>query len=371
MSDAPSSSAPPLATARLSAPVDTARAAALLKDGALVAFPTETVYGLGGHGLRPDVVAAIFAAKGRPSHNPVILHVASPDAAFALWTLTAAQRARAQAAMDAFWPGPLTLVAPRHAGVPDVVTAGLDKVAVRLPAHPVARAVLAAAGVPIAAPSANASSRPSPTTAAHVARTLDGRIHAVLDGGPCAVGVESTVLDITPDVPRVLRPGGVSAAALRRVFGACDTRAPGQPTHMDAPQTDNHKTDNHKTSAPAPLGASPGLLARHYAPALPAVTLAGPDALDAAWMTADSLLLRAAAAADRTARLGPRPAGRTLVLPDGPEAAAAALYALLYEAEAAGAALHLEALPAGDAWHLLRDRLRRAATDTRGVLHSA
>src|SRR5437660_12869477 len=177
-------------------PAAIAEAAAVLRRGGLVAFPTETVYGLGGNALDPAAVARIFAAKGRPATNPVIVHVA--DAAgvplvAAAWPDPAARLAAR------FWPGPLTLVLPRRPEVPDVVTAAGPTVAVRVPAHPVARALLRAAGVPVAAPSANRSSELSPTTAEHVLRGLGGRIDLILDAGPCPGGIESTVLDLTSD----------------------------------------------------------------------------------------------------------------------------------------------------------------------------
>jgi len=224
-------------------PEGVARAAALLRGGALVAFPTETVYGLGGDARDEATVAAIFAAKGRPHFNPLIIHY--PDAAAAFLDVVADDRARALAA--AFWPGPLTLVLPRAAGctVSLLAGAGLDTLAVRVPAHPVALALLRAAGVPVAAPSANPSGGVSPTTAWHVMEGLGGRIAAVLDGGACAVGVESTVLDLTGAVPALLRPGGVTREALSGAIGAVGVAA----ARGDAPR-------------------SPGQLASHYAPRL-------------------------------------------------------------------------------------------------------
>jgi L-threonylcarbamoyladenylate synthase len=221
------------------------RAATLLRAGRLVAFPTETVYGLGGDATNDRAVAAIFAAKGRPRFNPLIVHV--PD-------LAAAERiavfdGRARVAAPRFWPGPLTLVLPRRAdsGVSLLASAGLDTVAVRVPAHPMAQRLLRAAGRPLAAPSANRSGRVSPTEAAHVAAEFAGDGPAlILDGGPCAVGVESTVLDLSGEVPALLRPGGVTLEQLEAALGRIATPA-----------------------ADSAAPRAPGQLASHYAPSLP------------------------------------------------------------------------------------------------------
>lgn len=186
----------------------------LLKAGELVVFPTETVYGLGANALDPAAVQRIFDAKGRPSDNPLIVHVASVEAAKKLvreWTPLADRFAKA------FWPGPLTLVLPRAPNVPDLVTAGLDSVAVRVPAHPVAQAVLRACGVPIAAPSANTSGRPSPTTAQHAESDFGDKVQLYLDGGPATVGLESTVVSLLGEMPVVLRVGAVPQEALQKM----------------------------------------------------------------------------------------------------------------------------------------------------------
>ncbi len=191
-------------------------AARRLRAGELVAFPTETVYGLGANALDADAVRRIFTAKGRPSYNPIIVHVADVNGARRVvseWPESAARLAQR------FWPGPLTLVLPRRPEVPDAVTAGLDTVAVRVPAHPVALALLRAAGIPIAAPSANPSTRVSPTTARHVAESLGDRVAMIIDGGPTSVGIESTVLDVSHDRPVLLRPGMISQADLAEVVG--------------------------------------------------------------------------------------------------------------------------------------------------------
>ena len=189
--------------------------AKIIRSGGLVAFPTETVYGLGADGLDGAAVDRIFEAKGRPNDNPLILHVAEKEAAFRLWV---AEPPRARALMDTFWPGPLTLIYYRSDMVPDEVTAGLDTVAVRMPDNQAARALIAASGVPIAAPSANLSGKPSPTTAAHVLQDMEGRIPLILDGGPCRYGVESTVLSLV-GTPTILRPGAVTKEMLAAVLG--------------------------------------------------------------------------------------------------------------------------------------------------------
>ena len=192
-----------------------ALAASLLRAGQLVAFPTETVYGLGANALDAEAVLSIFAAKGRPADNPLIVHIHARGQLEGLAEVPAA----AEKLMDAFWPGPLTLLMPRTPAIPDAVTAGLPTVAVRMPSHPAARALLEACGLPVAAPSANRSGKPSPTTAAYVLQDMDGRIPLILDGGPCEVGLESTVLDLCRGTPCILRPGGVSRAMLEEVLG--------------------------------------------------------------------------------------------------------------------------------------------------------
>ncbi len=222
-----------------------ARAGRVLAEGGLVAFPTETVYGLGGDATSDSAVAAIFKAKGRPSFNPLIAHVCSLEQAAALVEITASAHRLA----ERFWPGPLTMVLKRRADSPVslLASAGLDSVAVRMPDHPVALALIRAAGRPLAAPSANRSGRVSPTRAEHVAQCLEGRIAMVLDGGPCRVGVESTVIDLSEDPPTLLRPGGITAEELEAVLGRPLRRSAETP---DAPR-------------------SPGQLESHYAPALP------------------------------------------------------------------------------------------------------
>ena len=226
----------------------------IIKDGGLVAFPTETVYGLGANGLDGEAVSRIFEAKGRPADNPLILHVAKKSDVKALWRHVPDEARRL---MDAFWPGPLTLIFVKSDVVPDEVTAGLDTVAVRMPEHKTALALIRAAGVPIAAPSANLSGRPSPTTAEHVLADMDGRIDAVIDGGPCRVGVESTVLTLVGK-PTILRPGGITREMLEQVIGPVEV----------SPAVLRPLGENE-------TAASPGMKHKHYAPDCEVVVAVG------------------------------------------------------------------------------------------------
>jgi L-threonylcarbamoyladenylate synthase len=250
-----------------------AAAAAVVRSGGTVAFPTETVYGLGANGLDPEAVEGIFIAKGRPRRNPLILHVASTEQALRLvtdWPVTAASLAAR------FWPGPLTLILPRAAVVPDLVTAGLPNVALRMPAHPVALALIERSGVPIAAPSANLSGRPSPTLAEHVLADLDQKIDLILDGGPAAVGVESTILSLTGQWPVLLRPGGVTLEDLEQVLGKVlvhDTALPGKEAASAGATPDRSADlDLEPGGQAAPC---PGTLFRHYAPRAEALVVTG------------------------------------------------------------------------------------------------
>jgi L-threonylcarbamoyladenylate synthase len=220
-----------------------AEAARVLRDGGLVAFPTETVYGLGANALDAAALARIYEAKRRPANDPIIAHIARAEE---LDELARDIPPAARQLAEAFWPGALTLVLKRAPGVPDNIAAGRDTVAVRMPAHPLAQALLLAAAVPVGAPSANTFTRPSATTAAHVLEDLDGRIDLVLDGGPCPIGVESTVLDLTGDTPVVLRPGGVTLEALQAVL----------PETTLAPR---YLAEDGATDAP-------GQLLKHYSP---------------------------------------------------------------------------------------------------------
>ena len=331
-----------------------ARAATCLRAGGLVAFPTETVYGLGVHALDRAAVLRLFEAKGRPADDPLIVHVLSLDDARPLVT-EIPEAARALAAR--FWPGPLTMVLRRAAAVPAEVTAGLDTVAVRVPSHPVARALLAAAGIPVAAPSANLFSRPSPTRAEHVLEDLAGRIDLVLDGGPTRVGVESTVLDLTGETPTILRPGAVTGEMLAELLAVVE-RAP-------------------LSRASGPM-RSPGLLSKHYAPRAPLTLYEGAHDAVLERLSAD-----ARAALERNARVGvivaaedvarvratvPAPASSSLHVSalgagDDIDGIASRLYTALRELDAAGVdAILARSFPSatglGAAVH---DRLRRAA----------
>lgn len=236
-------------------PETPAIAARIIRDGGLVAIPTETVYGLGANGLDPEAAAKIFIAKGRPGDNPLILHVAEPKQ-MELFCHDIPQAAYDLA--DRFWPGPLTMVLPAKDCVPKRTTAGLDTVAIRCPASAVTREIIRLAGVPIAAPSANLSGKPSTTTARHVLDDHDGRIEAVVDDGPCRVGVESTIVDLTEDRPRLLRPGGITPEQLLAVLG-----------DLVIDQAVTAQLDKNA------VVKAPGMKYRHYAPQEPVVIVAG------------------------------------------------------------------------------------------------
>ena len=197
-------------------------AAGVIRGGGLCAMPTETVYGLAANGLDPAAVREIYRVKGRPQDNPLILHIASLPELFPLVVIDPETEATVRLLAARFWPGPLTMVLPRSGLVPDVITAGGPTVAIRMPSHPIANAIIRTAGVPLAAPSANTSGRPSPTTAAHVLHDMDGKIDMIVDGGDCSVGVESTVVTLCGERPRLLRPGGVTLEMLRDVLGEVD-----------------------------------------------------------------------------------------------------------------------------------------------------
>ncbi len=308
---------------------DLDEAAELLRGGGLVAFPTETVYGLGALALEPLAVRSIYAAKGRPLSNPLIVHVLGEDDARPLvtrWPLEARQLAAR------FWPGPLTLVLPRTALVPDECTAGGETVGVRAPSHPAARALLQRLRAPLAAPSANRSAHVSPTSAAHVLRDLNGRIDAVLDGGRCPVGIESTVVALDGP-PRLLRKGAVPRAEIEELIGPLS----------DAPREEG-------------VAQSPGLQKRHYAPAA-TVRLAARSEL-------------AAAAAQLPGRVGvllrgdspAPPAAKMARLPDDPQGYARELYAALRDLEDADCgSILIEQVPDAPEWDAIRDRLTRAS----------
>src|SRR5437764_5804084 len=237
------------------------RAAALIRAGEVVVFPTETVYGLGANALQARAVEAIFAAKGRPFSDPLIVHIAGEDA---LKDLTGALPEQVKQLAREFWPGPLTLILPRSPLVPKLVTAGLETVAVRMPSHPVALALIRAAGSPIAAPSANRFMHISPTTAQHVLGDLDGPVPLILDGGPCVVGVESTVLDVYTRVPTILRPGGLNLEALRTVLPGVQLLT-------------QHKVAYDHSQMDTAVRKSPGQLLTHYAPSVPLILFEGSE----------------------------------------------------------------------------------------------
>ena len=315
-----------------------AAAGRIVAQGGLVAFPTETVYGLGANALDAAAVDRIFLAKGRPATNPVIVHVAEVADArrvSALWPATAQRLA------DRFWPGPLTLVLPKAASVPHAVTAGGPTVGVRLPAHPVALGLIRAAGTPIAAPSANVSLSISPTRAEHVLRGLAGRIDLVLDAGPTPGGLESTVIDLTRSPARLLRPGLVTRGEIEAVIGPIEANVP-QDQSLDA--------------GPA---RSPGMLERHYAPSMPLECHSGSRS-------------RVEALARQDMRIGwltflgggdAGPAGvRVVELPTDPIGYAAGLYAALHALDIDRVdRIIVELPPEGDAWQAVHDRLARAS----------
>lgn len=323
------------------------RAGELIRAGGLVAFPTETVYGLGANALDADAVRRIFEAKGRPGDNPLIVHISRVDQLSPL--ITGAPSPAARALMDACWPGPMTLIFPKSPAVPAEVTAGLDTVAVRFPVHPAARSLIEAARRPIAAPSANRSGRPSPTTAAHVLEDMDGRVPLILDGGACAVGLESTVIDVTGDTPRILRPGGVTPERIAEICGGV--------TVDDAVLRPLREGERPR---------SPGMKYRHYAPT-GALTIVqgGADAVagkirmlyDAALAGGKSPLILALdghidAYGDR----------RCLSLGADAEAMARSMFARLRDADALGAdAIFSEAIPTDGVGLAVMNRLERAA----------
>lgn len=348
-------------------------AAAVLREGGTVAFPTETVYGLGANALDPAAVRGIFAAKGRPSDNPLIAHLASRKTLEELvGEVPPPVEERLNLLIDRFWPGPLTLILPRKPVVPDVVTGGLETVAVRMPDHPVALALIAAAGVPVAAPSANTSGRPSPTTADHVAADLDGKVDMIIDGGPTGVGVESTVLDLTTQVPTLLRPGGVTYEELKALLGGVDldqgllSRA-----HND------HKDEGH--SRPR----SPGMKYTHYAPRARVILVEGPD-VEAITRTVAGVAQKLVGAGQRVgimatyeseafyrrrfagerAGIAPEPVIRSAGTRRDSGTIAATLFKLLREFDTSGVDVIIaEGIPATGLGFAVMNRLRKAASE--------
>ena len=312
------------------------RAAELLRAGGVVALPTETVYGLAANALDPKAVAAIYNIKGRPAHNPIIVHVT--DVRMAMRCVEAWPAPAAKLAAT-FWPGPLTLVLPRSKAIPDIVTAGGPTVGVRCPSHPLIRAVIRECGFPLAAPSANPSNRVSPTTAAHVRNQLGKTIACIVDGGSSHVGIESTVLDLTVQPPRILRPGVIGEAALAAVIG---------PVQSGAQSGGALK--------------SPGLLARHYAPRAKLAVLTWRDDADLKSQISNLKSQMSTCHVIAHTRVpSPEGFGRVSLVPPDPEAFARALYAELHRCDDEGAGcIVVEAPPESHEWTAIRDRLRRA-----------
>lgn len=320
-----------------------ARAAAALRRGEIVALPTETVYGLAANALDETAVRKVFEAKGRPAHNPIIVHVS--DLAMARqcashWPELATPLAAA------FWPGPLTLVVESAPNIPAIVTAGGNTVGVRWPSHPFMQAVIRACGFPLAAPSANRSNEISPTNAQHVARSLGNGVALIIDGGQSQVGIESTVLDIAVKPPRLLRPGMIHEESLLAVVGG------------DGLQT------GHTPEGPL---RSPGQLRKHYAPKARLLILAWRDEADFEKQLAQALQPSPAprekvfVIAHSHIPIGAR-VGRVSVIPHDAEAFARAIYSELHACDAEGAAcIIVEALPGGPEWRAIGDRLQRAA----------
>jgi L-threonylcarbamoyladenylate synthase len=317
-----------------------ARAAKVLRGGGLVAFPTETVYGLGAVATDPAAVARIFAAKGRAATNPVIVHVSDIASTRAL---VRAWPPQAQRLAEQFWPGPLTLVLPKADVVPEIVTAGGPTVGLRVPAHPLALALVRTTERPIAAPSANRSQRISPTTAAHVLKQLAGRIEMVIDGGAAPGGLESTVIDLSGEIPRLLRPGMVTRTELETALGEPVLVGP-------------------LAAEVGEVARSPGLETRHYAPQVPLVLIEGGNTqLVEQYCRSNRLIGWLPLGSDRGLTL---PNLQTLVLPSGPREYGASLYAALHQLEDAGVARILVELPPDSpVWQAVRDRLRRGAVD--------
>ena len=320
------------------------QAAELLRAGQVVAFPTETVYGLGADALNERAVAAIFTAKERPADNPLIVHVAERSQLEALCHVTET----AKALMDAFWPGPLTLLLMKTDRVPDITTASLPSVAVRCPGHPVAHALLRACALPIAAPSANRSGRPSPTTAQDVLEDMQGRIPFILDGGACDVGVESTVLDLTGKVPCILRPGAVTAEDVASVAGSCAV----------APSVMRPLKEGE--SAP-----SPGMRHRHYAPKAKMTVFIGSDENVAKAIISRYDQAENAAILAHTCVLSLFGSRRVFSLGDTPQEGARLLFRRLREMDALGVSLILAQgwKAEGEALAVMNRMARAAAFD--------
>ena len=302
-----------------------AHAAELIRQGKLVAFPTETVYGLGANALDPAAVERIYAAKGRPHTSPIIIHVS--DLAMAK-QIAAEWPGTAQRLAKRFWPGPLTLVLPKTSVVPDLVTAGLPTAGLRMPAHPIALTLVRAAGVAVAAPSANRFTEVSPTTAEHVRQSLGGRVDYILDGGPCEVGIESTVLSLADGAPRLLRPGGVSRQQIEDEIGpvASAEQVEGDEAH-----------------------AAPGMHPRHYSPRT------------RLYLIENGEVPRYGRGAYLQRGIPPRAASEVVVMPSDSAGYATQLYTVLRAVDAQGYEwIAVDRPPDLPEWEAILDRLRRA-----------
>lgn len=322
------------------------RAVELLRAGEVVALPTETVYGLAANALDAQAVTKIYNIKGRPAHNPIIVHVASREMAqscVANWPPAATQLARS------FWPGPLTMVLPRGDTIPDIVTAGGATVGVRWPSHPFMQAVIRECGFPLAAPSANLSNAISPTNAAHVRKQLGDQLTLIVDGGQSQVGIESTVIDLVTHPARVLRPGMIHEESLQAALAD------------RAMQTAPVKTPETSVSALR----SPGLLKKHYSPKARLLVLAWQDTADLHRQLSTLNLQRSATHIIAHSQIpGGDGFAAVSVIPHDAEAFARAIYAELHRCDEAGAAaIVVETLPAGPEWRAIADRLTRAAAD--------
>ena len=315
------------------------RAAQLLRAGEVLALPTETVYGLAANAFDAAAVAKIYEVKGRPPHNPIIVHVADAELArrcVTHWPAVATDLAKA------FWPGPLTVVLPKSADVPDIVTGGGSTVGVRWPSHPFIQAVIRQCGFPLAAPSANLANQVSPTNAAHVGKQLDGKIPLIVDGGQAQVGIESTVVDLTTDPPTVLRPGMIHEESLVAVTGEL--------------------VSHRKKALPGAALRSPGQLAKHYAPKARLLVLRWNDMAELRARIPDHGA-RVHVIAHTRIPAAEGFAGVS-VIPHDAEAFARAIYAELHRCDEAGAELIVvEALPDSIEWRAISDRLNRAAAD--------
>jgi L-threonylcarbamoyladenylate synthase len=308
-------------------PDQLAHAASLLRAGNLVAFPTETVYGLGANALDPAAVERIYQAKGRPHSSPIIVHVSDYEM---VKRVAAAWPVAAQKLAEEFWPGPLTLVLPKTNQVPDLVTAGLPTVGVRMPAHPVALALIEAANVPVAAPSANRFTQLSPTTAAHVKAGLGDRVDYILDGGPCAVGIESTVLSLAEAAPILYRPGGISRRQIENLIGSVTTSAQVE------------KEEAH---------ASPGLHPRHYSPRTRVMLVENGEVPQ-----------QGSGAYLQLMHFPHHMVAELVVMPTDAAEYATRLYSVLHELDArAYDWIAIDTPPASPQWEAVLDRLRRAA----------